>query len=87
MHRQRAASVHQFEIMPRPPDTRDASTPWPTYPLMYRVTSAHEEGGERVFAVNTEEFLGTDGHVTGLRAHEARGNRACSRKSRAPTSR
>lgn len=75
VHRQRAASVHQFEIMPRPPDTRDASTPWPTYPLMYRVTSAHEEGGERVFAVNTEEFLGENGHVTGLRAHEARGNR------------
>ncbi|ORX06692.1 glutamate synthase subunit beta [Mycolicibacillus trivialis] len=69
-HRQGAVAVHQFEIMPRPPDTRDASTPWPTYPLMYRVTGAHEEGGDRLFAVNTEEFTGRDGRVTGLRAHE-----------------
>ena len=70
VHRQGAASVHQFEIMPRPPDVRAASTPWPTYPLVYRVSSAHEEGGERVFSVNTQEFLGQDGHVTALRAHE-----------------
>ena len=69
-HRQGAVSVHQFEIMPRPPELRDASTPWPTYPLMYRVSSAHEEGGERVFAVNTERFVGADGVVTGLAAHE-----------------
>jgi len=69
-HRQGAASVHQFEIMPRPPEERADSTPWPTYPLMFRVSSAHEEGGERVFAVNTERFLGSDAGVTGLRAHE-----------------
>ena len=69
-HRQGAASVHQFEIMPRPPEERADSTPWPTYPLMFRVSSAHEEGGERVFSVNTERFLGEDGKVTGLRAHE-----------------
>lgn len=69
-HRQGAASIHQFEIMPRPPETRADSTPWPTYPLMFRVASAHEEGGERVFAVNTEKFMGDDGKVTGLRAHE-----------------
>jgi glutamate synthase (NADPH/NADH) small chain len=69
-HRQGAASVHQFEIMPRPPEERADSTPWPTYPLMYRVASAHEEGGERVFSVNTEAFLGTDGRVTALRVHE-----------------
>ncbi len=69
-HRQGAASVHQFEIMPRPPEERADSTPWPTYPLVYRVSSAHEEGGERVFAVNTERFMGGDGRVTGLRAHE-----------------
>ena len=69
-HRQGAASVHQFEIMPRPPEERADSTPWPTYPLMFRVSSAHEEGGERVFSVNTERFLGDDGKVTGLRAHE-----------------
>jgi len=68
--RQGATTVHQFEIMPRPPDTRAAATPWPTYPLMYRVASAHEEGGERVFAVNTEKFTGTDGAVAGLCAHE-----------------
>jgi glutamate synthase (NADPH) small chain len=72
VHRQRAVSVHQFEIMPRPPDTRAESTPWPTYPLMYRVSGAHEEGGERVFSVNTEKFLGRDGHVTALKAHEVR---------------
>jgi glutamate synthase (NADPH/NADH) small chain len=70
-HRQRAASIHQFEIMPRPPDSRADSTPWPQWPLMYRTSTAHEEGGERVFAVNTEAFLGDDdGHVRALRAHE-----------------
>jgi glutamate synthase (NADPH) small chain len=69
-HRQGAASVHQFEIMPRPPETRADSTPWPTYPLMFRVSSAHEEGGERVFSVNTEEFVGEDGHVKALKVHE-----------------
>jgi glutamate synthase (NADPH/NADH) small chain len=72
VHRQGATEVHQFEIMPRPPESRAESTPWPTYPLMFRVSSAHEEGGERVFSVNTEEFVGRDGHVTGLRAHEVR---------------
>jgi glutamate synthase (NADPH/NADH) small chain len=70
--RQGAEIVHQFEIMPRPPGERAASTPWPTYPLMYRVSSAHEEGGERVFSVNTEAFSGADGKVTGLRAHEVK---------------
>jgi glutamate synthase (NADPH/NADH) small chain len=71
-HRQGAAGVHQFEIMARPPDTRDESTPWPMYPLMFRVSSAHEEGGERVYSVNTEEFVGADGKVTGLRGHQVR---------------
>jgi glutamate synthase (NADPH) small chain len=71
VHRHGAISVHQFEIMPRPPDARDASTPWPTWPLMFRTSSAHEEGGERVFAVNTLEFLDDGhGHVRGLRACE-----------------
>jgi glutamate synthase (NADPH/NADH) small chain len=70
-HRQGAVSVHQFEIMPRPPDTRAESTPWPTWPLMFRTSSAHEEGGERVFSVNTERFLGDDeGNLRGLRFHE-----------------
>jgi glutamate synthase (NADPH/NADH) small chain len=71
--RQGAAAVHQFEILPRPPDLRDESTPWPTWPLMMRTSSAHEEGCERVFAVNTECFLGADdGTVRALRAHEVR---------------
>jgi len=70
-HRQGAVSVHQFEIMPRPPDSRADSTPWPLWPLMFRTSSAHEEGGERVFSVNTECFLGDDdGRVRALRAHE-----------------
>lgn len=70
-HRHGAASVHQFEIMPRPPEERAASTPWPQWPLMMRTTSAHEEGGERVFSVNTECFIGDDnGNVRALRAHE-----------------
>jgi glutamate synthase (NADPH/NADH) small chain len=69
-HRQGAASVHQFEIMPRPPEQRDASMPWPTYPMIYRVSSAHEEGGERVYAINTECFLGDEeGNVRALRTH------------------
>ena len=70
-HRQGAASVTQLEIMPMPPEARAATQPWPTYPTLYRVTSAHEEGGDRVFAVNTEEFLGyADGHVRALRLVE-----------------
>jgi glutamate synthase (NADPH) small chain len=71
VHRQGARSVHQLEIMPRPPDVRDPSTPWPTWPLMFRTSSAHEEGGERVFAVNTLEFQADDtGSVRGLRGCE-----------------
>jgi glutamate synthase (NADPH/NADH) small chain len=70
-HRQGATSIHQFEILPRPPDTRDPSTPWPTWPLMFRTSSAHEEGCERVFSVNTECFLGDEaGAVRALRYHE-----------------
>ena len=67
-HRQGAASVHQFEIMPRPPDERPAANPWPTWPVIYRVSSAHEEGGEREYAINTVEFVGDDdGNVRTLR--------------------
>ncbi|MFA5884075.1 MAG: glutamate synthase subunit beta [Acidimicrobiia bacterium] len=70
-HRQGAASVHQFEIMPRPPDTRAPTNPWPTYSNVFRVTSAHEEGGERVYSVNTERFVGDDdGNVRALVAHQ-----------------
>jgi glutamate synthase (NADPH/NADH) small chain len=72
-HRQGAESIHQFEIMPRPPDERADSTPWPLWPLMMRTSSAHEEGGERVFSVNTERFLGDErGSVRALRAHEVK---------------
>jgi glutamate synthase (NADPH) small chain len=56
-HRQGAASVTQLEILPTPPATRPDSAPWPTYPMVYRVSSAHEEGGERVFSVSTKAFL------------------------------
>jgi glutamate synthase (NADPH/NADH) small chain len=66
-HRQGAASVTQLEIMPRPPQERPSSQPWPTFPMTYRVSSAHEEGGERMFAVSTERFEGdADGHVRSL---------------------
>jgi glutamate synthase (NADPH/NADH) small chain len=69
-HRQGAKSVHQFEILPRPPEDRDASMPWPTYPMIFRMSSAHEEGGEREYAINTECFLGDDdGNVRALRTH------------------
>ncbi|MGE3811103.1 MAG: glutamate synthase subunit beta [Candidatus Nanopelagicales bacterium] len=56
-HRQGAASVTQLEILPQPPETRPGGQPWPTYPMTYKVTSAHEEGGERVYAVNTQRFV------------------------------
>ena len=58
--RQGAASITQLEIMPRPSDERPASQPWPTYPMIYRVSSAHEEKDNRMFSVSTEEFLGDD---------------------------
>jgi glutamate synthase (NADPH/NADH) small chain len=65
--RQGAASVTQLEIMPRPPQERAGNNPWPQWSLVYRVSSAHEEGGERMFAVSTREFLGTaDGRVRAL---------------------
>jgi glutamate synthase (NADPH) small chain len=66
--RQGAASVNQLEILPRPPLQRPASQPWPTYPMVYRVSSAHEEGGERVYAASAQEFLGDGaGRVRALR--------------------
>jgi glutamate synthase (NADPH/NADH) small chain len=70
-HRQGASEIRQFEIMPRPPEERPSSNPWPTYPMVYRTSSAHEEGGERVFSINTEAFVGgDDGRVRALRTHE-----------------
>ncbi len=55
--RQGAASVTQLEIMPRPSEERVDTQPWPTYPMVYRVSSAHEEAGERIYSVSSQEFL------------------------------
>ena len=63
--RQGARSITQLEIMPQPPQERPDATPWPTWPLIYRTSSAHEEGGERMFSVNTQRFVG-EGAVEGL---------------------
>jgi glutamate synthase (NADPH/NADH) small chain len=69
VHRQGAVSVHQFELLPRPPDTRAPENPWPEWPNVFRVSSAHEEGGERVYAVSTQRFAGgDDGRVRQLHA-------------------
>ena len=56
--RQGARSITQLEILPQPPVERPDSQPWPTYPMLYKITSAHEEGGDRVYAVSTQEALG-----------------------------
>ncbi|HTZ08221.1 MAG TPA: glutamate synthase subunit beta [Acidimicrobiales bacterium] len=70
-HRQGARSVHQLEILPRPPDGRPDDNPWPTWPLIFRTSSAHEEGGERVYAVTTSAFVDAgDGSVGALRGGE-----------------
>ena len=70
-HRHGAQSVTQLEIMPRPPEERAGNNPWPQWSLVYRVSSAHEEGGERVFSVNTERFLDDgQGNVRALLIHE-----------------
>jgi len=67
--RQGAAAVRQLELLPRPPDSRAADNPWPQWPQIFRVSTAHEEGGERLFAVSTERFIGDDrGRVRALRA-------------------
>jgi glutamate synthase (NADPH) small chain len=71
VHRQQAASVTQLEILPRPPDTRAANNPWPQWSMIYRVSSAHEEGGERLYSVNTERFVDDgNGNVSALVLHE-----------------
>jgi len=68
VHRHGARSVHQFELLPRPPDTRAPDNPWPQWPNIFRVSSAHEEGGERVYAVSTQRFVGEGGRVRRLEA-------------------
>jgi len=67
--RQRPLSVHQFEIMPKPPEMRAASTPWPMWPLQLRTESAHEEGGIRDWSINSVRFTGdAEGNVKQLHA-------------------
>ena len=69
--RQGAKQVIQLEIMPRPSDTRSAGNPWPQFAMVYKVTSAHEEGGERMYSVNTERFIDDgNGNVKALLLHE-----------------
>ncbi len=67
-HRQGARSVTSIELLERPPDQRSETTPWPQWPLMYRSSSSHEEGGTRDFAVLTKRFSGRDGRVDRLHA-------------------
>ena len=72
-HRQGAASVEQFEIMEQPPTHRTDAHPWPTWPFTYSTTSAHEEGGERTYAVSTKHFVADEDNVlTGLHFVEVR---------------
>jgi glutamate synthase (NADPH/NADH) small chain len=69
--RQGAKSVTQLEIMPRPTEERPSNQPWPTYPMIYRVSSAHEESGERMYSVSTQEFAkDQNGNLTGLKLVE-----------------
>jgi len=69
VHRQGAVSVHQFELLPRPPDERAPDNPWPQWPNIFRVSGAHEEGGDRVYAVSTQRFTGdAEGRVRQLQA-------------------
>jgi glutamate synthase (NADPH/NADH) small chain len=70
VHRQGAASVTQLELLPVPPEHRAADNPWPSWPLILRTSSAHEEGGERLYSVATTEFVSDgNGRVRGLRGH------------------
>lgn len=64
--RQGAKSITQLEILPNPGEERPENQPWPTYPMIYRISSAHEEAGDRVYSISTKEFLGEDGNVSGL---------------------
>jgi glutamate synthase (NADPH) small chain len=60
--------VHQFELLPRPPDRRTADMPWPYWPMIFRTSSSHEEGVIRDFSINTKRFSGEDGKVKKLHA-------------------
>ena len=69
VHRQGALSVHQFELLPRPPDKRAPDNPWPQWPIILRTSAAHEEGGIREWSISTTRFSGENGHVKKLHAH------------------
>ncbi len=76
-HRHRAASVHQFEIMPMPPPERASSTPWPLWPMMLRQETSHEEGGQRMWSIATTKFTGDEqGNVKQLHAIQVQGPEA-----------
>jgi glutamate synthase (NADPH) small chain len=66
VHRQKCKNVYQFEIVPRPPDSRAPTNPWPQWSNVFRVSSAHEEGGKRAYSIMTKRFRGKNGKVTGL---------------------
>jgi glutamate synthase (NADPH/NADH) small chain len=70
VHRQGAASVAQFELLPTPPQQRAADNPWPLWPNIFRTSSAHEEGGDRIYSVATAGFSGIDGRVRALHGHK-----------------
>jgi glutamate synthase (NADPH) small chain len=70
VHRHKCKSVHQFEIVPRPPEHRDPVNPWPQWSNIFRTSSAHEEGGLREFSIMTKRFLGKNGRVTSLETVE-----------------
>lgn len=70
--RQQATSVTSIELLERPPETRSPETPWPQWPLMFRSSSSHEEGGIREYALMTKRILGENGKATALEAVEVR---------------
>ena len=86
-HRQGARSIHQFELLPKPPAQRSDDNPWPEWPNVFRVSGAHEEGGERVYSVSTERFSGdAAGRVAALHATQVDVRRENGRLSFSPVS-
>ena len=70
VHRQKCKSVHQFEIVPRPPEQRVPANPWPQWSNVFRTSSAHEEGGQREFSITTKKFVGKNGRLASLETAE-----------------
>jgi len=86
-HRQGAKAVHQLELLPKPPDSRAEDNPWPLWPNIFRTSSAHEEGGKRVYSVSTERFVDDgEGRVAGLQGTEVEMVRENGRLSFVPRS-